>query len=210
MSTHQPCSKKAEQEQAYGRSIPVRIWELELALEMHAEAYPMALVFESRLGIKMTITIKFEVSYSQLAVFASALLQPFNDWSDRHVAQGFAWRPGSVSFRTLSETGLHVVEIDLVDHAGAVHPDAVRAIEVPFDMPADGEIEIGSIAETVPLTLPGGSFLLRCEFMGSIDVGEERVRLTFARKDASGFAVIRADSELSPDELLLTTAEPAC
>jgi hypothetical protein len=41
-------------------------------------------------------------------------------------------------------------------------------------------------------------------------VGEERVRLTFAKKDAPRFAVIRADSELSPDELLLTTAEPAC
>jgi hypothetical protein len=210
MSTHQLCSGKVGREQVCDRSILARIWELELALEMHAEAYPMALVFESRLEIRMTITIKFEVSYSQLAVFASALSQPYNDWSDRHVAQGFAWRPGSVSFRTLSETGSHVVEIDLVDHTGGMHPDRVRAIEVPFDVPDDGAIEIGSIAETVPLALPAGSFLLRCAFRRSTGVGEERVRLTFAKKDAPRFAVIRADSELSPDELLLTTAEPAC
>lgn len=158
----------------------------------------------------MTSTIKFEVSYSQLAVFASELTQPFNDWSDRHVAQRFAWRPGSVSFRTLSEAGLHVVEIDIVDHAEAVHPDTVRAIDVPFEVPANGKIEIGSIAETVPLTLPVGTFLLRCEFRQSISVDEERVRLIFARKDAPRFAVIRADPELSPNEVLLTTAEPAC
>jgi hypothetical protein len=170
----------------------------------------MAPVFELRLEIEMTSTIKFEVSYSQLAVFASALTQPFNDWSDRHVAQGFAWRPGSISFRTLSEVGMHVVDIDIVDHAGAVHPDAVRAIDVPFDVPADGAIEIGSITETVPLSLPVGTFLLRCEFRRSNTVGEERVRLIFARRDAPRFAVVRADPELSPGEVLLTTAEPAC
>ncbi|MFC0691986.1 competence protein ComJ [Paraburkholderia humisilvae] len=74
---------------------------------MHAEAYPMALVFESRLEISMSITIKFEVSYSQLAVFASAFSQPYNDWSDRHVVQGFAWRPGRLDLPPYFATPSH-------------------------------------------------------------------------------------------------------
>ncbi|ALV28013.1 competence protein ComJ [Pannonibacter phragmitetus] len=98
--------------------------------------------------------IRFEVSYRQLSVFASSLSQPFNDWTDQHVAQGFAWRPGSVSFRTMSEVGTHIVDVEVVDRLNAVHPDTLRAIEVPFEVPPDGEIEIGSISETVPLTLP--------------------------------------------------------
>jgi hypothetical protein len=157
----------------------------------------------------MATTINFDVSYSQLAVFVSVLPQPFNDWTDQHVAQGFAWRPGSVSFRTMAESGAHTLDIEVVDHMGAVRSDAVRAIDVPFDVPADGSIEIGSIAETVPVTLPPGSFLLRCQFLQTAGAAGQRVRLTFARKDPARFAVVRADSELSIVGDLLTTAQPA-
>ncbi|MDO9073101.1 MAG: competence protein ComJ [Rubrivivax sp.] len=157
----------------------------------------------------MTTRIGVEVSYRQLAVFASSLKQPFNDWTDRHVAQGFAWRPGSVSFRCMVEAGQHSVEIDVANHVGAVHSDAVRVVEVPFNIPADGAVEVGSIAETVALSLPAGSFLLRCEFLQPAGTAGERVRLTFARNDDPRFAVVRADPELTIDGELLTTAQPA-
>lgn len=157
----------------------------------------------------MATTIRFEVSYNQLAIFASALSQPFNDWTDQHVAQGFAWRPGSVTFRTPSEAGLHCADIEIVDRLGAVHPDAVRVLEVPFEVPADGAIEIGSISETVPVVLPTGSFLLRCEFLRLTRDDGERVLLTFAKKDVPRFSVVRADPDLTLDGELLTTAEPA-
>jgi hypothetical protein len=157
----------------------------------------------------MATTIRCEVSYSQLSVFLGTLPQPFNDWSDQHVAQGFAWRPGSVSFRTMLEAGPHAIDIEVVDRAGPVHPDAVRAVEVPFEVLADGAIEIGSITETVPLTVPPGAFLLRCEFLRAAGADGQRVRLIFARKDAPRFAVVRADSDLSIDGELLTSAHPA-
>lgn len=157
----------------------------------------------------MATTVDLEVSYGQLAVFASSLKQPFNDWTDQHVSQGFAWRPGSVSFRSMVEAGRHSIEIDVANHVGAVHADAVRVVEVPFEIPADGAVEVGSIAETVPLSLPAGSFLLRCEFLQPAGAAGERVRLTFAKKDAPRFAVVRADPELSASGELLTTAQPA-
>ena len=50
------------------------------------------------------------VSYSQLSVFDPTLSEPVNNWTSGHVAQGFAWRPGSVSFKSLSESGTHNVE----------------------------------------------------------------------------------------------------
>lgn len=160
-------------------------------------------------GLMMATTIGLEVSYGQLAIFASSLKQPFNDWTDQHVSQGFAWRPGSVSFRCMVEAGQHVIEIEVVNHVGAVHPDAARVIEVPFEIPADGAVEVASIAETVPLSLPAGSFLLRCEFLEPPDAAGERVRLIFAKKDAPRFAVVRADPELSASGELLMTAQPA-
>jgi hypothetical protein len=157
----------------------------------------------------MASKVGVEISYGQLTVFASSLQHPFNDWTDQHVAQGFAWRPGSVSFRSMVEAGQHSVEIDVVNRVGAIHPDAVRALEVPFEVPTDGAVEVGSIAETVSLSLPAGSFLLRCEFLRPADTAGERVRLTFAKKDVLRFAIVHADSELSIDGELLTMAQPA-
>ena len=157
----------------------------------------------------MTTTVEFEVSYGQLAVFASSLELPFNDWTDQHVSQGFAWRPGSVSFRSMAVAGRHLVEIDVASQAGVVHRDAVRVVEVPFEVPADGAVDVGSIAETVQLSLPPGAFLLRCEFLSPPGAEGERARLTFCRGEVPDFAVVRADAELSVGGELLTTAQPA-
>ena len=157
----------------------------------------------------MKATVNIEVSYSQLAVFSATLKQPFNDWSDQHVAQGFSWRPGSVSFRSAAESGPHSVEIIVVDNAGAIENDALRVIEVPFEIPSDGEIEIGSISCTAVMSFPEGKFLLRCEFLSQPNTAGQRVRLTFARKDTPRFAIVRADEQLSPPGELVTTAQPA-
>jgi hypothetical protein len=153
--------------------------------------------------------ISFEVSYSQFAVFNNGLSLPFNDWTDQHVAQGFSWRPGSVSFRTMIEAGTHFVEVNVTNQIGPIHSKALRAVEVPFEVPDNGEVEIGSIVETIPLALPMGKYLLRCEFLKNAKNDGEQVRLTFARDDKPGFAVLVADSELSISGELLTIAQPA-
>jgi hypothetical protein len=157
----------------------------------------------------MSSEIRVEVSHSQLAVFASTLQHPLNDWTDKHVAQGFSWRPGSVSFRTIVEAGPHLIEIDVTEHVGALDSKSVRAIEVPFVVPLNGAIEIGSIADSTALSLPSGPYLLRCEFLKPRGNTEGRVRLIFARKDSPRFTIVRADELLSTDEGLLTTAQPA-
>lgn len=157
----------------------------------------------------MATTIGLEVSYGQIAVFASSLKQPFNDWTDQHVSQGFAWRPGSVSFRALAEAGQHSIEIDVKSHIGPVHDDAIRVVDVPFEVPADGCVEIASIADTASVSLPAGTFQLRCEFMQPVGAAGERVRLTFVKDANPRFAVVREDSDLSVGRGLLTTAEPA-
>lgn len=154
----------------------------------------------------MASKVTVDVSHGQLAVFASSLQDPFNDWTDRHMAQGFAWRPGSVSFLTLVESGLHSIEINIFEHVGPLHFDAVRAIEVPFEVPADGAIEVGSVSDTVALSLRPGPALLRCEFLEHIVGSGERVRLVFAIRDTGRFALVRADKLISVGSELLKTA----
>lgn len=61
----------------------------------HADAITMSAV----------ASFSLEIAYGQIGVFDASLAQPFNDWTDAHVRQGFSWRSGSVSFRTLEGAG---------------------------------------------------------------------------------------------------------
>jgi len=151
--------------------------------------------------------LKIFVSYSQLAVFDHSLERPFNDWTERHVAQGFAWRPGSVSFATLEEGGDHLVAVSLEDMRNDEPPiDAVRVIDVPFEVPPSGSIEIGSISDCRSVELPAGHYQLRFENYRASEGKLPRVHLLLHRDGNPHFRVIKA--EIAAVDLLLT-ASPA-
>ncbi|MDC7789669.1 competence protein ComJ [Rhodoplanes sp. TEM] len=158
----------------------------------------------------MSITsFELEVSYGQIAVICRGLTQPFNDWTERHVAQGFAWRPGSVSFRTLEEFGAHTIEVLVPNRADPIDGTVARAIEVPFEIPENGAVDIASIADAASLRLPAGPCLLRCEMTAKDDNTKPHVRFVFARMNAGRFGVVRADDGISAGDRYLTAAEPA-
>src|SRR4051812_25227685 len=100
------------------------------------------------------------VTYRQLAVFRSGLNNPFNDWNDAHVRQGFAWRPGSVSFRMLDDGAM---DVEVVRGSSARRPDARRVILVPFTVAQDRQVEVATITESHPLSLDSGDYGLTFE-----------------------------------------------
>jgi hypothetical protein len=106
------------------------------------------------------------------------------------------------------EAGIHVVSIDIVHRIGPVGADVVRGIEVPFDVPLDGEIEIASISASTALKMPSGRYLVRCEFLRSPDA-QEHVRILFSQNDQPRFAIACADPGLTVPDELLTEAEAA-
>jgi hypothetical protein len=156
-----------------------------------------------------SIEFPIMVSYSQVAVFDHSLERPFNEWTDKHVAQGFAWRPGSVAFRTIKESGLHFVMVDVAANEAELAPDVVRAIDVPFEVPPDGAVEIGSISDSSSFELPPGIYQMRFECYGSANSANPRVRFLFCRDDNPVFRLVRADSDLHPSKDLVLNALPA-
>jgi hypothetical protein len=148
------------------------------------------------------------ISYSQIAAFDPAMDKPFNDWSDQHVAQGFAWRPGSVSFGTLESGGkAHVSVRLLVEESFQPKEDAARAIQVPFTVSLKNEVEIASIASGQRLEIPSGEYCLIFE------TGLRRDQMwcwfTFKKQVDAVPRILRADDELTPPEQFVMTAEPA-
>lgn len=119
----------------------------------------------------MALQFDIFVSYSQLAVFWPSLDEPFNAWTDQQVRDGYSWAPQSVSFKTPSESGVCTVEV--VDVHGR-SPRVAGSIEVPFDVPDDGNVEVASISDGSVINVPCGKATLRYEALG-----ESRLRLTF-------------------------------
>jgi hypothetical protein len=154
---------------------------------------------------------KFEkilyLSYSQFCVFLSSLDQPYNDWSDRNYTQGFSWRLGSVSFRTLVDEGEHKVNIYINEGEPALSSEVVRAFRVPFII-KDRNIEVGSITDAISLELPEGDYILRVEFVSLSSDGLYEVNARF-NKGVCEFEVLRADAEINVRDEFDINAVPA-
>lgn len=147
-----------------------------------------------------------EVSYSQICVFHSHLENPFNNWTDEHVRQGFSWRDGSACFFTLEESGSTKVFIE-VKEQGSLREDTVRAIQLPFTVPEDGLIDVASVADSIQLKLPSGNYSLIFE-TGFNEHGSLWCLLNFLTSPFTEASILRADAELHPPTRLLMTAEP--
>jgi hypothetical protein len=143
------------------------------------------------------------ISHSQLVVCDPSLERPFNFWTDRHVAQGFAWRPGSVSFGTIDEGGLHSIDVLLTHSYVDISPLAIRAIEVPFRVPFEESVEIASV-DSQRLQIPSSLYALRFECLQG-----RKLKFVFMKIDNPKFRIVRSDAELRPAGDLLLTADPA-
>ncbi|MGD6849144.1 competence protein ComJ [Rossellomorea aquimaris] len=146
-----------------------------------------------------------QILYSQIALFQSGLVTPFNDWNETHVNQGFSWREGSVSFGTLSSDGDCKVTVKMTKKI-KTDGDTIRAIVVPFNVEKGG-IEIGSVMETVAIDMPEGTYELL--FTATNVNNIEHYTFSFIKSEYPNAKVIKADHELNLPDNLLMEANPA-
>lgn len=141
-----------------------------------------------------------EIFYSQIALFQYGLNNPFNDWNETHVNQGFSWRDGSVSLGTLSSDGDCKITVKLTKKI-EIDNDIIRAIVVPFKVEKGG-IEIGSVMETVAIDIPEGNYEIL--FTAKSANSTEHYTFSFIESENPTARVLKADDELNlPDNLLM-------
>ncbi len=144
---------------------------------------------------------RISISYSQLCVFDPSLTEPYNEWLPAHQAQGFSWRPRSVSFATTIDRG----DCEVVAEIASTDPivdAAVRAVAVPFEAPPEGSIEIGSIMSGALIKLAPGSYRLVFADYGA------RVHLTFIPGEGNPPEVLKEDREVRKQAEYLMRASP--
>ncbi|MGH8780356.1 competence protein ComJ [Paraburkholderia sp.] len=151
----------------------------------------------------MTETIL--VSYNQICVFDATLDEPFNDWADDHVHQGFAWRAGSVSFGAVeNEETVFVIE---VDNPVELDPVAFRVITVPFTVPEHQGVIVGSIGDEREIKIDPGTYQLTFELGRKNE--KPWCRISFVKNANPQPRVIKADSEITKLDSFLMSASPA-
>jgi hypothetical protein len=151
-------------------------------------------------------TLSLDFSYWQIWVIDSKLQERSTRWTRKHFDQGFAWRPGSASFLSLVHTGTAQIRVAVQDVAIEPSSDAVRIIEVPFDVPEHGQIEFGGFASCAVVEAPPGRYALRFEAFSPETELECRMNFIFWPSDKREFRIIRADPGLKVEGELLTTA----
>ena len=158
----------------------------------------------------MSEVYNFGIFYHQLVVFDESTAPVANDWREQHVAQGFTWRPGTVSFATLGDLGDLRVEVHIVDDIDVL-PDAVRAIVVPFAVSPPGRVGLSDTVNEATTRVPPGEYTLLWQ-IGYLNEEEgkeaEWCRLTFVTSPDTQPEILRADELLSPEYPLLMEADP--
>ena len=158
----------------------------------------------------MSASFQLTLVWSQISLFEAGLVDPYNDWTERHLTQGFTWRPGSVSFKVPALHGKVHVTVELIDHV-EVDDNSRWAMLVPFSTFA-GNVEISTIEESQPLDLPSGRFAVLYQ-AGLNDDGEAWTRFGFQQLTGDYPVVptiLRGDDEVHADaHRLLMEAEPA-
>lgn len=142
-------------------------------------------------------------SYAQLAVMDPG--EMLNMWTERHYKQGFSWRAGSVSFRTLSEDNSARVRIRLTKTMD-LPAGAVRAILVPYEVRAEG-VEVVTVTEGVSVDITPGKYGLLFAVLALQD-GEE-YHIQFIENAYPEPSILISDPSIEPTMPLCMEAEPA-
>ncbi len=147
------------------------------------------------------------VEYTQILVHISSHPTPGLLWSDEHVAQGFAWSEGLVSFGVPDHDGECLINI-ISAQDEEVHDDAIWAIQVPFSV--SESLKIGTVFDTRLVNVTHGSYNLIFEVLsGDENEIAYKINLKFAETDFPEFAVLKQGGELTTDTVLRKDADLA-
>lgn len=150
-------------------------------------------------------TVKLFISYNQLSIFLSKMKNPFNDWTEKHVLQGFAWRKGSVSFATIQD-GKKDVHLNF-SKSFSLHKSCLRAISMPFNVPLNDKVEIASISNGIQIELPHGEYQVVYQI---VKEGKKMFYdISFIQDGSLKPEILKKDDLLEPKATLLMTAKSA-
>jgi hypothetical protein len=151
------------------------------------------------------------ITHSQISVFDGATPE-FNLWDDYHVAQGFSWREGHVSFGVPDHDGQCVVETHFVEAFPELDKQVLRAICVPLS--ASENLFIATTVDEYQTDIPNGNYEVEFHLRpGSVEKDKDpyafRINFFFKQSAEREFVILKKSGEMTSDKVLTTSAKPA-
>ncbi len=147
------------------------------------------------------------VLYTQVVVHVAGLDRPGLLWTDDHVAQGFAWAEGIASFGVPDHDGECELQVETAE-AVSVDPQALWALRVPFRVPSTTPLQIGTITDMRPVTVPPHEYSLVFQaFAGRTEAIAYILRMSFAKDAHPDFEILKKGDGLTTDKVLRRDAE---
>ncbi|MBB4005553.1 competence protein ComJ [Aurantimonas endophytica] len=149
------------------------------------------------------------VLYTQITVATPPGPIPALLWTDDHVAQGFAWSPGFVSFGIPDHDGDVRVSV-LRDVAFGIDAGTLWAVQTPIKVVGPG-IEVGTVGYEHAVAVPPGHYNLVFEARhpeaGEVEEVAYAVRLHFIETSSPTFAILKTGEDVTAERVLSETAE---
>ena len=160
----------------------------------------------------MVTKFPLSVSYGQVVVYTANLERPGLLWDDDHLAQGFAWDNGIVSFAVPDHDGASLVEVNSLEKQRPPIDRALWAVEVPFEV-TSGNIEVGTIMMMRTVHVPIGKYSLIFQSLPGRKVDNADFtfvfELTFLPNDKADFKILKTGDVLTTDRVLRKDAKRA-
>ena len=154
----------------------------------------------------MIIEFALPIFYTQVLLHDATHPSPGLNWDDTHVAQGFAWSPGLVSFGVPDHDGECLIRV-FVEPDKSVDEAAIWAIRVPYTV--TGPLELGTVGLLQPIAISDGTYDVVFEALpGDADRDIAYVlSVTFVPTTEPEFAILRQGGEITTADVLRVDAD---
>jgi len=150
--------------------------------------------------------VELELSYKQFCIFNESVKNPFNDWSEESIAQGFSIRKESISIMTLNSNGVLKISV-LTDNR--LLENAKRIIEFEY-MVKDENLSIATISSELKIKIKEGLYKIRVQLCNESDESE-LCYLSFLKKNEEDILprYLRYDKEITKLSNFELNSKPA-
>lgn len=154
----------------------------------------------------MIIEFALPILFTQMLLHDATHPSPGLNWDDTHVAQGFAWSPGLVSFGVPDHDGECLIRV-FVEPKKDIGTNAIWAVQVPYTV--TGPLELGTVGLLQPVEIPDGTYNIVFEALpGDPDRDIAYVlSVTFVPTTDQVFAILRQGGEITSADVLRMDAD---
>ena len=146
---------------------------------------------------------ELEISYCQFAFFGSGVRLPFNDWTPKHIVQGFSWQEHSACFKTIEDNSIHSFRVWLSKKVPNPNANCARALLVPSPAISQLLVEVASIGDGYEFTIPSKPKGMLVEIFPNEKANRPHIEICLVEEMTRRFEVLKSDQELSPEHPLL-------